>query len=154
MTILDAPNHFWLPESSTTSTTPGRKGSIEGTWLDKIPISPDSAGMFTWTTSWELKMAYTTSKIPCLIRITSQFEPCGEVPMTTWVCHLSPRSHALYTQHGLLLGVQQRRVDAKKTFWRIWVATRVFTESRLRCLAESSHGLQDTLCKLHLLLNL
>lgn len=58
---LNAPKNFWLPVDSTTSTTPGRKASIEGTWLERIPMSPDSAGMFTWTTSCELKMVYDTS---------------------------------------------------------------------------------------------
>lgn len=40
---------FVAPLSSMTSTTPGRSCSIEGTWLARTPISPDSAGMLTWT---------------------------------------------------------------------------------------------------------
>jgi len=37
------------PLSSITSTSPGFNCSIEGTWLARTPISPDSAGMLTWT---------------------------------------------------------------------------------------------------------
>jgi hypothetical protein len=53
-----SPNHFLevLPES-ITSSTPARKGSIDGTWLARIPISPVSAAIFTCTTSVEVKMA-------------------------------------------------------------------------------------------------
>lgn len=52
------PNHFLdvFPDS-ITSTTPGRRGSIEGTWFARIPMSPEAAEMFTWTTSAEVKMA-------------------------------------------------------------------------------------------------
>jgi hypothetical protein len=39
-----------------TSTTPGRRGSMDGTWLARIPMSPVAAQMFTWTTSVEVKM--------------------------------------------------------------------------------------------------
>ncbi len=42
------------PLSSTTSTRPGFNCSMEGTWFARTPISPDSAGMLTWTTSWDL----------------------------------------------------------------------------------------------------
>lgn len=34
--------------SSMTSMTPGRSCSMDGTWLARTPISPDSAGMLTW----------------------------------------------------------------------------------------------------------
>lgn len=37
------------PDSSITSTRPGFSCSMEGTWLARTPISPDSAGMLTWT---------------------------------------------------------------------------------------------------------
>lgn len=37
------------PCSSITSIKPGFSCSIEGTWLAKTPISPDSAGMLTCT---------------------------------------------------------------------------------------------------------
>ena len=37
------------PLSSIISTKPGFSCSIEGTWLARTPISPDSAGMFTCT---------------------------------------------------------------------------------------------------------
>lgn len=43
-----------VPLSSMTSTTPAFSCSIEGTWLARTPISPDSAGMLTWTASWDL----------------------------------------------------------------------------------------------------
>jgi hypothetical protein len=46
-------NRLLLPFSSITSTTPGFSCSIDGTWLARTPISPDSAGMLTWTTSWD-----------------------------------------------------------------------------------------------------
>lgn len=49
-----SPNHFFEPPDSTTSTTPGRRGSIEGTWFARIPMSPVAAAMFTCTTSVEL----------------------------------------------------------------------------------------------------
>lgn len=49
--VQDIPKNFCVPLDSIISTTPGRKGSIDGTWLERIPMSPDSAGMFTWTTS-------------------------------------------------------------------------------------------------------
>lgn len=39
------------PDSSMTSTRPGFSCSIDGTWFAKTPISPDSAGMFTWVLS-------------------------------------------------------------------------------------------------------
>lgn len=42
-------NFLVAPPSSTTSTRPGLSCSIEGTWLARTPISPDSAGMLTWT---------------------------------------------------------------------------------------------------------
>jgi hypothetical protein len=47
-------NCLAAPLSSTTSTKPGLSCSMEGTWLARIPMSPDSAGMLTWTTSWDL----------------------------------------------------------------------------------------------------
>lgn len=43
-----------LPLSSMTSTRPGFSCSMEGTWLARTPISPETAGMLTWTTSWDL----------------------------------------------------------------------------------------------------
>lgn len=46
-------NRFVLPFSSIISTTPGFSCSIDGTWLARTPISPDSAGMLTWTASWD-----------------------------------------------------------------------------------------------------
>ena len=54
----NAPNHFFdeLP-ASTTSRTPGRRGSIAGEWLARMPMSPVAAAMFTWTTSADVKMA-------------------------------------------------------------------------------------------------
>lgn len=39
-----------------TSTIPGRRCSMDGRWFMRIPISPDVAEMFTWTTSSEVKM--------------------------------------------------------------------------------------------------
>lgn len=42
------------PLSSITSTRPGFNCSMEGTWLARTPISPETAGMLTWTTSWDL----------------------------------------------------------------------------------------------------
>ena len=57
----DAPNHFFdaLP-ASITSTTPGRRGSIVGAWLARIPISPVAAARFTCTTSVDVKMAWSS----------------------------------------------------------------------------------------------
>lgn len=54
-TNYDVPNHFFeaLPDS-ITSTTPGRSGSIDGTWLARIPMLPVLAAMFTWETSVDL----------------------------------------------------------------------------------------------------
>ena len=54
-----SPNHFFvvLPDS-ITSTTPGRIGSIEGTWLARMPMSPVAAEMLTWVTSAEVKIAW------------------------------------------------------------------------------------------------
>lgn len=37
------------PLSSMISTRPGFNCSMDGTWLARIPISPDSAGTLTWT---------------------------------------------------------------------------------------------------------
>ena len=37
------------PLSSIISTKPGFNCSIDGTWFDSMPISPDSAGTLTWT---------------------------------------------------------------------------------------------------------
>ena len=53
-----SPNHFFdaFPES-IISTTPGRRGSMDGTWLARIPMSPVAAGTLTWTTSAEVKIA-------------------------------------------------------------------------------------------------
>jgi hypothetical protein len=48
--------NFLLPLSSMISTTPALSCSIDGTWLARTPISPDSAGMLTWTASADLKM--------------------------------------------------------------------------------------------------
>ena len=51
------------PASSvTTSTTPGFNCSIEGTWFARTPISPDSAGMLTCTTSWALYIDYSSMR--------------------------------------------------------------------------------------------
>lgn len=41
-------NHFFEALlDSMTSTTPGRKGSIDGTWFARIPMSPVAAETFT-----------------------------------------------------------------------------------------------------------
>lgn len=42
-------NCLFPPLSSMTSTSPGRSCSIEGTCCANTPISPDSAGILTWT---------------------------------------------------------------------------------------------------------
>ena len=55
-----APNHFFdALLASMTSTTPGRRGSIVGAWLARIPMSPVAAARFTCTTSVEVKIAYS-----------------------------------------------------------------------------------------------
>jgi len=54
-----SPNHFFEePALSTTSTTPGRSASIDGTWFARIPMSPVAADKLTCTTSVEVKIAY------------------------------------------------------------------------------------------------
>jgi len=57
--VCHSPNHFFeaFPDSMT-STTPGRRGSIEGTWLARMPMSPVAAAMLTWVTSAEVKIAW------------------------------------------------------------------------------------------------
>ena len=45
------------PLSSIISTSPGFNCSMEGTWLAKTPISPDSAGMLICTLSMGLRSA-------------------------------------------------------------------------------------------------
>ena len=47
-------NCLLLPLSSTTSIRPGFSCSMDGTWLARTPISPDSAGMLTCTTPCDL----------------------------------------------------------------------------------------------------
>ena len=59
---VHAPKNFFdaLAESMT-STTPGRRASMLGTWLARIPMSPVAAARFTCTTSADVKMAYTNT---------------------------------------------------------------------------------------------
>ena len=71
-------NCLLLPLSSTISTRPGFSCSMEGTWLARTPISPDSAGRLTWTTSWDLKIDYLVRIISWLLgsshrRIVQQY---------------------------------------------------------------------------------
>lgn len=42
-------NRLLPPLSSMISTKPGFNCSMDGTWFARTPISPDSAGMLTWT---------------------------------------------------------------------------------------------------------
>jgi hypothetical protein len=57
------PKNFLVVVASMTSTTPGRSCSMEGTWLARIPISPETAAMLTWVTETSLKRVYKWLKI-------------------------------------------------------------------------------------------
>jgi hypothetical protein len=92
-------NHFFdALLDSITSTTPGRKGSIDGTWFANIPMSPEAAEMFTWTTSVEVKIALKWHfNIRLKIMLTTDALDVEE-PGKVWFCQTPLHIHALTAQ--------------------------------------------------------
>lgn len=106
--IHHSPNHFfdWLLPSMT-STTPGRRGSIVGAWLARIPMSPDAAARFTWTTSAEVKIACS----PVITGVRGDrcwHKPGGGGRATRQSCRRPQRSLACRARRRGVLSEQQR----------------------------------------------
>lgn len=57
---------------SKISTTPGFNCSTIGTWLAKIPMSPETAGTLTWVTSFLLKMVWKKKRRGNMLVFLSQ----------------------------------------------------------------------------------
>jgi hypothetical protein len=73
-------NCLLAPASSMISTRPGLSCSMAGTWLARIPISPDSAGMFTWTLFLGISSAIRSQGSIILARVAF----LGSQTYTSW----------------------------------------------------------------------
>jgi hypothetical protein len=104
-----SPNCFFetLPDSMT-STTPGRRGSIEGTWLARIPMSPVAAAMLTWVASAEVKIAWFPVQRPLTRNQRRLEKPDGGGRGTILSCRQPLHSHGVPTRR-ILVRVERLR---------------------------------------------
>ena len=104
-----SPNRFFeaLPDSMT-STTPGRRGSIEGTWLARISMSPVAAAMLTWVTSAEVKVAWFPVQRPLTRNQWRLEKPDGGGRGTSLSCQQPPHSHDVPTR-WILVRIERLR---------------------------------------------